>query len=492
MKSKDENDRLLDGTLPARALDDSEPMEDTAGPRRAVRAITSSLPSDIHAEFALLSALIWCGTHSPLTLSVVMVRDLLDRPEMFFSPAHQAIFTAICTVHERGVPAEVVTVHSELVATDRQRIAGGLEYVDKLASGASRTSESKARAYAQAIRDTWVRRQLIAHAAEVDADARGGKMSATDASTHAVALFDVVAKNSSNSSSFIHVSQCLPDMMRGMMPGRSGAIPTGLRDLDAATGGLFPKEVTVLGARTSVGKSALASQISFFIAESVPGTAVLYISLEMPAASFANRIIAARALVNARKIRRSTANSAELARIAESSNGVTHLPVYFSDAQTMSILGIHACAAKLSAKLQKAGSRIGLIVIDHVGLVKPSIDTSKRNREQQVAETSRGTRYLANEYSCHVMALSQIGRDAEKRVGADKMPKLYDLRESGSLEQDADNVFLLHRETDPKGMFIPNRPASFAVAKARNDDKAFFYMSFDPASVKFGDYEDTI
>jgi replicative DNA helicase len=181
--------------------------------------------------------------------------------------------------------------------------------------------------------------------------------------------------------------------------------------------------------------------------------------------------------VNGRLIRRKLLTEYDRAKLACAAEEMRKIPVYFAQSQSQTLLSVGALATNLSTKLAAMGQRLVLIVIDHIGLLKPSAKIEKRH--EQVAESSRGLRYLAEQHGCHVMALAQIKRAAEERKGSDKMPKLYDLKESGSLEEDADNVILLHRERDDQGMFVKGVPAWCSVAKQRNDDLGIFRLKYD-------------
>ena len=193
--------------------------------------------------------------------------------------------------------------------------------------------------------------------------------------------------------------------------------------------------------------------------------------------------------MDASKIRRGTLSSDESSRIFAEVEKLYRMPLYFLDKQQQSMMTIYAGATKLAAKLARDGKKLALIVVDHIGLVMPSSNASaKRNREQEVAEASRGLRFLASEFHCHVFGLAQIGRDAAKRKGTDSMPQLHELRESGSLENDADNVLILHREFDAHNMPVPNVPAKLAVAKSRNDKRDFMLLRFEPEFVRFSEW----
>jgi len=491
-KPLDENDRHLAGILPDDPEEGTEPMRSESGIARALLRVAGSedapKPNDLAAEAALLSAILWNGTHVPNGISPNTVRDLLDRPDMFALRAHQAIWQACCAAQAAGSPIDAVTVHAEIVrAREQKRVS--LQSLEDLVDAAISTSDTKARAYAQAIRDSWVRRELIASTRKIVVAASDLETSPSDAVQTAHLLLKDLGEVTANDASFVSLGKCFPALVREMRDGLPDTFKTGLRDLDEATGGLFPKETSLIAARTSVGKSALAAQICQYIVTENDGAAVLYASLEMPAESFAKRLAANAAGVDARKIRRHTVNPEETRRIFSKVELLHALPLYFLDKQQQTLMSIYASATKLATKLARDGKRLAVIAIDHVGLIKPSASAgAKRNREQEVAETSRGLRWLASEFNCHVFGLVQINREASKRKGKEAMPQLHDLRESGALENDADNVFILHREFDENGSPVAGVPAKLAVAKARNDNREFMHLHFEPQFVRFSDW----
>jgi replicative DNA helicase len=496
MKRKDENDRLLDGTLPQDPEEGTAPIAGAAPVRAATARLMAKeppLPSDPHAEAALLAALLWSGVYAPGALTPNSVRDILESSEMFHSAAHRAIWDAIVDVSDKKLSVDQVSVHSSLVRARADAAAGGIAYLDELIASAVATPEAKLRAHAQAIRDTWVRRAMIAAAREIETVARSGETAASDVVMKAQDLVTGISKSASTDSSFVRISNCLADIIKTMGDGRGFGISTGFRDIDDASAGLFRCETTILGARTSVGKSALAVAVAKNVAASSHEghkLAVMYVTLEMPAQAFTARVISSLSEVDAKKLRRHTVapGGEEYARVLRAADLIGRLPIYFVGGQRHSMLSIHGAATKLTAKLQREGISLALIVVDHVGLVRPSAASLKSTREQQVAEVSRGLRFLAEQHNCHVMGLAQINRMAELRKPG-SMPQLSDLRESGSLEQDADNVWLLHRDFDEKRRPIPGKPAKLALAKQRNDGQAFVLLKCEPQFVRFSDWD---
>lgn len=495
--ARDVNDRLLDGTLPDDPGDETEsmPVASQARPSmlRLVEATTPpaqlALPHDLVAEASILSALLWAGTNAPTTLSPAGVRDLLAKSEMFFSKPHATIFDAMITVHAAMAPTSVVAVHSELRKTQREREVGGIDYLEKLVADARPTSEQAIRQSASAVRDAWMRRQVIKVAGALDRAARTGEYQAGALLEHGHAAISDLGADMQTASSFVSFATCAADVIRNAGAGTPLAMSTGLVSLDDVMGGFFPQEVTILAARTSVGKSALATQLAFAAVDKRPNEAVLYVSLEMPARSFTARVLSGRAHVSLKRLRRQTATLDDLARLKTATAEMKDWRVFFVDSQIQTLMSINTVAKRLGQTLAREGARISMIVIDHIGLIKPSADAAKKQREQQIAEASRGLKFLSQEHHCHVMGLAQISRESEKQAEKDKMPRLHHIRESGAIEQDAENVLILHRDRDRYGRFPSDKPARLAVAKARNDALGLVWLAFDGDTGRFSPWE---
>lgn len=493
MTAKDQNDRLREGTLPEDPSVGAIPVEPNTEVRRAVADQSRSQePHDAQAEASLLGTLLWCGANAPDTVKVTSVSDLVPQPEVFFVPAHVAIYQAMTTVTTDGKPVDVVTVHSELVRQHRQRIAGGIEHLERLVTLAESCSIAKARAYAQAVRDTWLRRRGVAAAERAIETLRGGAVSAAEAIFTAIDLLRPIGEAVSSDAGTVSLKQSVKSVFGALTSeGPAEYLATGIRDLDELlSGGLFPRETSVFAARTSVGKSALCTQIALNIVQHYASIAALYVTLEMPAESFARRLIAARAGVDGRRIRRKTLNEFEMSALARAAMDIANRDLYFAQSQSQTILSIHAMATTKARALALEGKRLGLIVVDHIGLVKSSSPVASRGkRNEEVGENSRGLRFLAEQHGCHVIALAQVNREFEKRKGA--MPLLSEIKDSGAIEEDADNVCILHRKKDDKGMFIVGEPAWLAVAKSRNDALGILQLGFDRAHTRFNDWSET-
>lgn len=494
--ARDENDRLRDGTLPANPGDDAVPIPLESQARKTAAKLAAGdgrappMPSDVTAETALLAALLWCGTYAAATHTPSTVSDLLDREDMFFLPAHRAIWSAMVALRARSAPCDATAVHSELVRERKERVAAGMEYLEQLVASAAPATDLKLREYAESIRETWMRRQLIEAARALATDARTGKGFASDiAHAHATKLADAAGRGARDAS-YVHVSVPLSRTLRkAQEPQRDSALTTGIAKLDELLfGGLRRRQVTVLAARTSVGKSALALDIALSAHEASPTEAVLYVSMEMSEDEFTDRMMSSRARVETKKILGGCVDVEEFDRMVEVARRIKTEEIYFNVKQNLTMAQIRGIATKVTRETISKGKRLGMIVIDHIGLVRPT--TRKPSREQEVAETSRELRTLANDYDCHVLALAQVGREAEKQTGKNKMPQLHHLRESGSIEQDTNNVLILHRERTKDGRgFVADQPAILAIAKARNAELGRVWLAVEPKFVRFSPWE---
>jgi replicative DNA helicase len=838
----DENDLKRAGRFNPDAMSDTVPMVLESSARKSAEAMAKAddpkaLPGDVTAETALLSALLWCGSFAPETITVGHVLDLLETPEPFKVAAHRAIFGAMLALYADRRPVDAASVQTEIVKRREDRQTGGADYLERLVSEATPTSEPALRGYAQAIRDAWVRRKIIEAADALARDARSAPGTGTDMLEKAVTSLTELAGKSSTNAATIRFLSCAKKVMRDVISNKAACILTGFPGLDDLITGFFARETTVLAARTSVGKahpldtkvltptgwrqigdlatgdyvigasgkpirvrgvmdrgelevfrvvaedggsvrccgdhlwttrtrserrrklagqtrstreiastlrcetkgahvnhfiqymgaaefeptgslpidpyvlgvflgdgdmgadrsaritnperdvietvrsrlapedvmvsrdglhhrikrakrsndksetakaltaiglagvdcfgkfipevyqyasiddriqllrgimdadgfvaatgrcvelstssermrddvyrlvgglggrctwtrkeptftvngerrkgatswrmiisfpsgavvpvssekhlsrlktgprrsgerpivdvvpdgkalcrcicvdsddglyvtenflvthnSALATHIAFNTTEQDENAAVLYISLEMPSESFVKRMLASRAGVPLKKLRRQCVDERDMQRMIGVVAEFQTSEVHFIESQIQTMMSIHTTAQRLERSLVLSGKRLALIIIDHIGLVRPAAGSEKKSREQQVAEISRGMRALAEKHNCHVMGLAQISRESEKQTGGDTTPRIHHLRESGALEQDPDNVLILHRQRDKGGKFIDGDPGKLFVAKARNDELGMIELDVDMSCMKF-------
>jgi len=453
----------------------------------AVNEVTApGEPCDMAAERALLGALLWAGACQPQVLRISAVLDLLEDGKPFYARDCGNTYDACKSCFDLKREHDPVAVHAEMLRLGHR---SDLDRLKQLVADASTVSEVQARVYAQAIRNTWARREVIRESRMLILDAQSPKADVDAISTKAMAVARQYIERAACTSASVSLKESSKAFFEDVQRGGSQAVSTGLRDLDLAlNGGMRPMETSLVAARTGVGKSVISAQIAEAMVTADQSMGVLYVTLEMVHKLFTARLVSARSGVPLNNMRRGVFNATQMTDIVTAVSVLSDKGIYFADNPAQTLAAIYSAAKDRARNLAREGKRLGLVVIDHVGLVKPSAELLKRaSREQQVAETSRGLRVIANDIGCHVMALVQIHRDAEKQP-SQSMPKLHHLRESGSLEQDADSILILHRERDAKtGLFRTDKPAALALAKGRLDETAIMLLNYDGPRARFSD-----
>jgi replicative DNA helicase len=488
--ARDEADRLRDGDLSPDPLAGTVPI----GPAVAQKGVANvrtlpGQPCDLGAERALLGALLWAGANAPDSARVTSVLDILETGATFFGSGHGVVFDAMRACVAAKAEHDPVAVHSELVRVGESGAAGGLDGLLKLKGEASTLSEHQLRVYAKSIRDTWVKRELVRDARAFALDIADPKMTDDAVLARSIALSTALSARATVTAGSVTSNQSAVVLFQFLQSGTDTSMSTGLAGLDGKlNGGLRPGEVTILAARTSVGKSTLSAQIAEHIVTSDPKRGALYVTLEMAHENFMARLLAARTGVSMSNLRRRILNPSQWSDISAAVQVLAKKNLSFADSSSQTMASVYGAALERKRILEREGNRLSLVVVDHVGLVKPSAEALKKaNREQQVAETSRSLRFIASELGVHVIGIAQIGRIAE--LHGDSMPKLHHLRETGSLENDADVVLILHRERDPKtGLFVTTKPPALAVAKARMDEIGIMLLEYEPSRARFSDY----
>lgn len=464
-------------------------------------------PHNIEAEQGLLGAILVNND------AFYRVSDFLE-PKHFFEPIHQLIFETSASLIRAGKIATPVTLKTFVPAeTD----IGGMtvaQYLARLAAEA--TTIINAQDYGRTVYDLSVRRDLIrvgedmvnvAYDAPVDFAPRA---QIEDAEKK---LYDL-AESGRYDGGFQKFSQALTvavDMAAAAYSrdGNLSGLASGLRDMDIKMGGLQPSDLIVLAGRPAMGKTALATNIAFNIAQkwrgeiqpdgqmkSVDGGVVGFFSLEMSAEQLATRILAERTGISSSSIRRGGISESDFDKIRDHSIEMQNLPFYVDDSGGLSISQLTARARRL--KRQKG---LDLLIIDYIQLLSGSGKRSD-NRVQEITEITTGLKALAKELSVPIIALSQLSRQVENRD--DKRPQLSDLRESGSIEQDADVVLFVYREEyylqskEPRpgtpehekwqlDMSLVHGKAEVIIGKQRHGPTGTINLQFDASVTRFGD-----
>jgi replicative DNA helicase len=408
---------------------------------------TEVLPHNIEAEQQLLGAI--------LTNNDVYDRiTSLVKAEHFFDPVHQRIFERAAARIQKNALATPVTLKPFFEDDDGIKELGGTSYLVRLAGAA--ISAFAARDYAQMIYDLAVRRELIGLGRDISA--RAAKVEVTSEPREQIVeaeqrLYKLGEQGVAERGfqSFLKavteaVNVANSAYQRG---GGLAGISTGLIDLDKKLGGLHPSDLLILAGRPSMGKTSLATNIAFNIAKAykrgrtldgtdgaVEGGVVGFFSLEMSAEQLAARILSEASEVPSEQIRRGDMTEQEFRRFVEAAKSLESCPLYIDDTPALPISQVAARARRL-----KRTHGLDVLMIDYLQLLKGS---SKENRVQEVSEITQGLKAIAKELNIPVIALSQLSRQVESRE--DKRPQLSDLRESGSIEQDADVVMFVYRD----------------------------------------------
>jgi len=408
-------------------------------------------PQDVIAEQSVLGGML---------LSKDAISDVVEilRERDFYRPAHELIYDAIIDLYGRGEPADPVTVSAELTKRGDLVRAGGAPYLHTLIS--SVPTAANAGYYAKIIRERAIMRRLVEAGTKIVQLGYTDEGEVDDAVDQAQAeVFAVTERR--ESEDYIQLAQLLPsalDEIEKISSGVAGeGVKTGFKDLDALTNGFHPGNMIVLAARPAVGKSTLGLDIARYASIHKRETSVIF-SLEMSRSEITMRMLSAEARVPLNNIRSGQLGEEEWARMARRMGEISDAPLFIDDSPNLSLMEIRAKSRRL-----KQRHNLKLIVIDYLQLMT----SGKRveNRQQEVSEFSRQLKLLAKELNVPVVAISQLNRSPEQR--SDKKPMLSDLRESGSIEQDADVVILLHRE-DLYDSQNRSGEADLIVAKHRN------------------------
>ena len=389
------------------------------------------LPHDLVAEQSVLGA-VFISPDSIITLS-----DLLT-PEDFYKPANKIVFKTMLTLLEKGEPIDATTMVSTLTNQGDISNIGGINYVVELVN--STPTSKNVEHYAKLVKEKATLRKVIAELSESLSSAYQGDVSISDIIEKTEkSILDISNQNIGNG--FRNVADIIDTHMqivekRSETEGVVTGLSTGFVGLDKITTGLHEDNLIILAARPAMGKTALALNIAKHIATKEKKPAIIY-SLEMGAEDLIERMIASEGMVPAYHLKTGNLNTDEWKRLVQAQNNLYDAPIFVDDTAGIRISEIRANARKLS---QEMGG-LGVVVIDYLQLITGS---KGENRQQVVSEISRELKILAKDLKVPVIALSQLSRAVEQRQ--DKRPILADLRESGSIEQDADIVAFLYRE----------------------------------------------
>jgi len=429
-------------------------------------------PQDLAAEASVLGAMM---------LSKDAIADVVEslREHDFYKPSHATIFGVILDLYGRGEPVDALTVSAELQRKGESARVGGAPYLHTLVQGVP--TAANASYYAQIVHERAILRRLVEAGTRIVQMGYQGQGNIDDVVDRAQAeVYDVTDKRTSED--YQKLSDLMGDALTeieaiGNRGGERIGVPTGFEDFDRLTNGLHPGQLVLVAARPSIGKSTLA--LDFARAASIDhGLTSAFFSLEMGRNEIVMRLLSAEAGVSLHNMRSGMMSDADWDKLARKMASVSEAPLFIDDSANLTMMEIRAKARRL-----KQRHNLKLIIVDYLQLM-----TSGRrveNRQQEVSEFSRQFKLLAKELEVPVVALSQLNRGPEQRT--DKRPLLADLRESGSLEQDADVVVLIHRD-DAYDRESPRAgEADLIVAKHRNGPTSTVTVAFQGHYSRFVD-----
>ena len=453
----------------------------TGGPA-GENASSKPIPSNIEAEKSALAA---CMLNAEILEEIMMKL----RPENFYRPAHRIIFEAITDLHTRRIPIDQISLADNLNASGQLDAVGGRSYIVELADNTfALTNWSN---HADIVKRNSILRDLIYASTQISALAYNAPDDLDEVVEEAEkTLFDVTEKRVS--STFVKMDTLINDAFEEIsqlaeQKTHMAGVPTGFKDVDDLFYGLRGGDLVILAARPGVGKTSFALNLAVNAART--GVSVAFFSLEMSAGQLVQRILCSDARVSLSKIRGGFISEGDWGQIADASNRLSKLELFIDDTPGLSIL---EARAKARRELRQVPKGKGLIIVDYLQLMQPQTARRDGNRAVEVGEISRGLKILAKEMDMPVIALSQLSRAVEMR--GKKRPQLSDLRESGSIEQDADIVMFIDRSMDEAEAEQDGRPplntAELIVAKHRNGPTRDITLAFVSEYTRFMDFAD--
>ena len=404
-----------------------------------------------------------------------------------FRPAHQLIYAGILELNTRHIPIDQISLADRLAAEGQLEAVGGRPYLVELANNTLALTNWKN--HTEIVKRNSVLRDLVYASTNINALAYDAPDDTNEVIEDAEKmLFEVTQKRVS--SSFQNITDLLTqafDEIDELVNNKNqmAGTPTGFTDVDKLFWGLRGGDLLILAARPGVGKTSFALNVATNAAKA--GAAVALFSLEMGANQLVQRILCAEARVNLGQLRAGNLQEGDWNAIMNAAATLSGLELYIDDTPGLSLLEMRA-----KARRQLRDKKKGLIIVDYLQLMQPPSNRRDGNRAVEVAEISRGLKVLAKEMDMPLLALSQLSRAVEMR--GSKRPMLSDLRESGSIEQDADIVMFIDRSMDEMEAETDGRPdwgtAELIVAKHRNGATRDITLSFNPEYTKFGNYID--
>jgi replicative DNA helicase len=436
-------------------------------------------PFSVEAETAVLGGMLI--DREAVTRAVEHVKEA-----MFYREANRRLYRAMIRLYERGGVIDVITVSEELKNTGELDAAGGFDYLAALMDAVP--TAANVEYHAKIVRDKALLRRLVEQASQIIRDVYDqGEREVSELLDEAESRIFKVAE-SHQRGGFVWIKEILwsaferIEKLQESAGGITG-VPSGFPDLDRMTTGLQKGDLVIVAARPSMGKTSWVMNVAAnaAIGHNIPAA---IFSLEMSSEQLVQRLLCAEGRIDAQKLRKGRLSQEEHQRLAAAAGHLNTAPIWIDDQPGANVLEIRAKARRLQSELRSDGKDLGLVVIDYMQLMSGAGRTE--NRVQEVSEISRGLKALARELEVPVVALSQLSRGPEQRT--DKRPMLSDLRESGSIEQDADLVMFLFRPE----YYAPAEKrdelegkAELIVSKQRNGPTGVVDLFFQKAYTRF-------
>ena len=462
-----------------------------------IKSNFSELPNNIEAEQSVIGSIL-------VTNEIFDEVNTIIKSGNFFDPMHQKIFNAIESLIYKGMLANPITLKNYFEnEKDDLNIP---EYLVKITKFS--TSERQAIEYSKIIYDMFVRRELIKISENTIDSAKQKNIDVTGKNiieNSEKLLFDLAEKGSFSSSliKFDEAMKFTIEMATNAYKNEEGivGVPTGLKDLDDRLGGLHKSDLLIIAGRPSMGKTALATNIAFNASKKIQDdnrqSCVAFFSLEMSSEQLSTRILAEQSRIKSNDIRRGRISEDQFDKFLETSKNIAELPLYIDETPAISIAALSNRARRI-----KRIHGLDLVVVDYIQLMRAT--NTKDGRVQEISEITQGLKAIAKELSVPVVALSQLSRAVEQRD--DKKPQLSDLRESGSIEQDADVVMFVYREAyylerkEPRPATVDhaewqakmNEVSSLAeiiIGKQRHGPTGNIMLEFEAMFTKFKDIQ---
>ncbi|OUW02082.1 MAG: replicative DNA helicase [Betaproteobacteria bacterium TMED156] len=436
-------------------------------------------PHSIEAEAAVLGSLLLDNN------AWEKIGDLISSND-FYKSEHKIIFQNILRLLELSKPADVVTVFESLKASNQSNNSVGIEYLNFLAQSSPAASNIKG--YAEIIRDQSILRRLVSVSDEITSLALGPVRRDTriildEAEAKIFRISEDRARGNSGLKDFdnllIHVTKKISDLYENPNQSDVTGIPSGFIDLDQKTAGMHPGELIIIAGRPSMGKTSLAINIAEHVAIDY-GLPVAVFSMEMAAEQLVIRMLCSQGKIDAQKVRTGKLSQDDWDRLMNANASMKNVAVHIDESAGINPLEIRSRARRL----KRATGGLGLVIVDYLQLMSASVDGE--NRTTEISEITRSLKGLAKELECPVIALSQLNRTVEQRT--DKRPVMSDLRESGSIEQDADVILFIYRDE----VYRPDSPdkgsAEIIISKQRNGPTGTIRLTFLGQYTRFENY----